>query len=235
MKIGIILCGDVPTNLLEEFGSYSDCLQKALALNLHERPLEWNMYQKHQLPDTVDRCDAYIIGGSPFGVNDGLEWIDELAWFVRDAFHARKRLIGICFGHQLINHALGGKVEKSARGWGLGAYDVFFKQDLGEMKVGQTMALLAIHQDQVIKPAKNFDIVAGSDFCPYYITKYQNQVLTVQGHPEFNYSFFEALLNQRKDSLSEDEIKQALIDNNSQEHRSICNKFLNKFIFSPNT
>lgn len=231
MRIGILLCGDVPDGLLEEFGCYANCLQTQLNLSLYGSVVLWNVYEKNQLPEDVNDCDVYIIGGSPSGVNDGLDWVNNLVLFIRKAFYARKKMLGICFGHQVINHALGGKVRKIEEGLGLGTYDVVLNQDLGELKAGESMSLIAIHKDQVIEPGRNFEVLAGNDFCPNYITRYKNQVLTVQGHPEFNSRFFNALLHQRTNKFSEHEINQAFIEDGESIDSSIFNKFVNDFLF----
>ena len=230
MKIGILLCGDVPPELIKEFGSYTDCLTTQLNLNQYDSVKVWDLYQSNHLPENVYQCDAYIVGGSPSGVNDDLNWIHRLTSFIRKAFHAQRKLLGICFGHQVIHHALGGEVQKSNKGWGLGAYDVQLKEDIGELKAGQTMQLIAIHQDQVIKPGKGFEVLASNEFCPYYLTRYQDQILTVQGHPEFSGDFFNALLMLRADKFKPDEIQKAQVKDESLICNNMFNHFANNFL-----
>ncbi|TEW45099.1 glutamine amidotransferase-related protein [Psychromonas algicola] len=112
MKIGILLCGDVPAKLIEEFGDYSDCLKMHYLLDAYASVKIWNVYQRNEFPKFSNECDVYIIGGSPSGVNDNLNWVKDLTAFIQSAFHTKRKLYGICFGHQVINYALGGKVEK---------------------------------------------------------------------------------------------------------------------------
>lgn len=231
MKIGILLCGDVPPSLFKEFGDYSSCLQRQLNLNHYGDVTIWNVYEKSELPEHTDRCDVYIIGGSPAGVNDDLKWINALAGFIRNAFNKGKKLFGICFGHQIIHHALGGIVARSSNGWGVGPYTVTFSHDIENIKRGQTMSLLAIHQDQVVEPAVSFNVVAGNYFCPNYMTRFKKQVLTIQGHPEFSFSFFSALINQRKDILSLPTPNYPFKEGNSTKDSRYFNAFFNLFIF----
>jgi len=232
MKIGILLCGDVPPELLSEFGNYTDCLISKLSLERSDEINVWDVYQQHQLPEDVFECDAYIIGGSPSGVNDGLEWVKSLIQFVRKAFITKRKLFGICFGHQVIHHALGGEVRRAEQGWGLGAYPVQLERELGDLKSGQTMSLIAIHQDQVIKLGKNFEVLAGSKFCPNYITCFKNQVLTVQGHPEFSRLFFNALLMLRTDQFSKEVIEKSIVrGEDTVEYSAIFNRFVHQFLF----
>jgi len=232
MKIGILLCGDVPATLIDEFGCYSACLQSQYALNKFGDVSVYNVYQKQVLPTHPNECDVYIIGGSPSGVNDNLDWVKSLSLFIQLAFRAKKKLFGICFGHQIINYALGGKVEKTNKGWGLGAYEVLLNQDLGDLKAAQLIKLIAIHQDQVINAGTGFEVLAGNDFCPNYVTKCQDQVLTVQGHPEFTTAFFNALLLQRVDIFTQDKIEAAMLSNELAIDSLTFNHFVTDFLFT---
>ncbi|SVB02287.1 uncharacterized protein METZ01_LOCUS155141, partial [marine metagenome] len=71
-------------------------------------------------PASIDDYDAYLITGSPCSVNEGHLWIEKLQQFVRDCLVSQKKLVGICFGHQLIASALGGTVKRRRDGWLLG-------------------------------------------------------------------------------------------------------------------
>ena len=233
MTIGILLCGDVPSELVDEFGHYTDCLKSQLHLERYGEVKVWNVYQQHQLPQDAYECEAYVIGGSPSGVNDNLEWLHHLITFIRQAFLANRKLFGICFGHQIINHALGGEVQRADQGWGLGSYHVQLKENIGELNAGQSMKLISIHQDQVVKPGNQFEVIAGNQFCPNYITRYKNQVLTVQGHPEFSGPFFNALLEQRTDQFNEEQRHKAKVhDKESMRFSTIFNQFAHQFLFN---
>ena len=232
MNIGILLCGNVPAKLIKEFGSYSECLKTHYRLDSYGSVKTWNVYQHNEFPKFINECDVYIIGGSPSGVNDNLNWVKDLTTFIQSAFRAKRKLFGICFGHQVINYALGGKVEETKRGWGLGAYDVLLQQNIDELTSGQKMKLIAIHQDQVISTGTGFEVLAGSEFCPHYMTKYQDRVLTVQGHPEFTAAFFNALLSQRIDIFQQDEIEAATITEAIKIDSLAFNRFVTDFLFA---
>lgn len=232
MRIGILLCGDVPLELIGEFGNYADCLISELNLRRSSEVKVWNVYQQHHLPEDAFECDAYIIGGSPSGVNDNLAWVNSLVKFIRKAFLANRKLFGICFGHQVIHHALGGEVQRAEQGWGLGPYSVQLREDVGELNAGQTMTLIAIHQDQVVKLGRHFEVFAGNKFCPNYASRYKNQVLTVQGHPEFSGLFFNALLMRRTDQFNEEQIEKSKVrGEESVEDSTIFSRFVHQFLF----
>ena len=116
-------------------------------------------------PASLADCDGWMISGSPASVYDDLDWIRTGEEIVRAAHAEERPLIGICFGHQLIAQAMGGRVEKSAGGWGVGAraYDVV--RPLPHFD-GDTITLLASHQDQVVELPSEAIVWSSSDYCP---------------------------------------------------------------------
>jgi GMP synthase-like glutamine amidotransferase len=229
MKIGLLLCGDIPPSLKRTFGSYAECLTDRFKLGTANDVLVWNVYQDN-IPDWTNPCDIYIVGGSPASVHDKLDWIFELAKFVQHVFKQGKKILGICFGHQLVNYALGGVIRRHVNGWGLGSYTVSVYKDYNSLRQGQTFSLLAMHQDQVITAAKNFEVIAGNNFCPNYMTAYKNQILTIQGHPEFCRPFFNALLRERTKTFSTAALEKASQTANAPLDAEEVNKLINNFV-----
>ncbi|MBC8506846.1 MAG: hypothetical protein ISR58_00710 [Anaerolineales bacterium] len=153
-----------------------------------------------KFPNSVDACDAYLITGSPKGVYDTYEWIAELADFIRDAYHAGKKLVGICFGHQILAHALGGHSERSEKGWGLGAqaFDIYQQKDWMTKDL-EKCSLHFVHQDQVKQLPPEAELLGGNEFCPNLFFAIEDQVLGVQGHPEFTADIMHQILDARKE------------------------------------
>jgi GMP synthase-like glutamine amidotransferase len=120
MKIAVLETGVPPAPLAEQFGSYPDMFADLLGPKFE---LETFDAEHGELPD-VGAHGAYLITGSPAGVYDPLPWIPPLMEFIRSA--KGSRMIGVCFGHQVMAQALGGEVIKSPKGWaaGLNRYDV---------------------------------------------------------------------------------------------------------------
>ena len=122
--------------------------------------------------------------------------------FIRACMAARVPMAGICFGHQIMAEALGGKVQKSDRGWGVGvhAYDTqvhpSWMADLGEM-----FAARAVHQDQVVERPENATVLASSAFCDFAALLYgdieQPAAISVQPHPEFSAEFVSDIVKTR--------------------------------------
>ncbi|MEZ0121771.1 MAG: GMP synthase [Candidatus Reddybacter sp.] len=162
--------------------------------------------QAGELPQHPGECDAYLITGSKAGVYDPLPWITALQNWIVEFHHQRARIIGICFGHQIIAHSLGGLAAKSDKGWGLGVLDC--QQTLSGSE--STLRLIHSHRDQVITLPPSATRLAGCEFCPNAALAIDNSVLTFQGHPEFSPAYLRRLLEQRRGKIDSEIIERAL-------------------------
>jgi GMP synthase-like glutamine amidotransferase len=155
---------------------------------------------------TVDDCDAYLITGSRHGIYEDLPWIPPCSSSFASCTSKRKKLVGICFGHQAVAQALGGRTEKAAVGWGVGLHRHRFQDN---PQPGLTAAIpefrvLVTHQDQVVANARGAQVLAGSDFCPNAVCQLGDHILTFQGHPEFVNGYSRAIMDFRREILGED-------------------------------
>lgn len=149
-------------------------------------------------PPRPDACDAYVITGSPRGAYDADPWIGELATFIRSGAEQGRKFVGICFGHQILAHALGGEVRKSKKGWGLGlqtyhieAHKPWMNSEAGEL------SLYFAHQDQVESLPPSAERLGGNEFCNNGMFCIGDQILGIQGHPEFSRSIMESIIDNR--------------------------------------
>jgi GMP synthase-like glutamine amidotransferase len=132
---------------------------------------------------------------------DDLPWIDPLLSFLRGA-RGRARLVGLCFGHQAMAAAFGGRVEKSERGWGLGlhGYDVVARAPW--MDETTSIRAPAFHQDQVVVAPAGAQVTLASAFTPLAGLDYGDAV-SFQFHPEFTVPYAVALTAALRPKLGE--------------------------------
>ena len=140
-------------------------------------------------PESPDVADGWLVTGSKHGAYEDHDWIPPLEALIKSIHTAQLPMIGICFGHQIIAQALGGRVEKFSGGWSVGRQTYTFK--------GRDMAVNAWHQDQVTTLPPGADVIASSEFCANAGFVIGNQIMTIQPHPEFGADIINALLEHR--------------------------------------
>lgn len=164
-----------------------------------------------EYPDDIDEVDAYLITGSKASVYDDEEWIRRLGQFVQELHQRKKKLIGICFGHQLVAHVLGGRTEKSSAGWLIGVQRHELNEEgLALTGVTKGFDVICSHQDQVVVPATDSVTLAGSEKCPLAMCRIQDHILTIQGHPEFSPDYSRSLFSLRREQLGDDLVDEGI-------------------------
>ncbi len=200
MKLGILSAGAPPSTLSPRFGDYPAMFRALLADGGHD----WTAYDvRHgEYPDQPEACEGYIVTGSSSGVYDPDPWIGDLKAFLVQA-KGRAALVGVCFGHQVMAEAFGGKVIKSPKGWGIGLHTHAVRDRRKWMEAAaagtSAFALAASHQDQVVEVPPDAAVLAGSDFCPNGLIAYGGQrAMSMQLHPEFEPAYAQALIAGRR-------------------------------------
>lgn len=204
MVIGILNAyhfEQVPGNYQEEYSRIFYEFVKSVFPDKITTINEYKVAQGH-FPKSVHECDIWFITGSPKSVYEDIPWIHQLADFTKNLHASKKKLIAICFGHQMVAHALGGKVLKSVKGWGVGVREFNITQKQTWMTpVSNKMSLIFSHQDQVESPPPEARLLASDDFCLYQMLQIGEHILTFQGHPEFTDQFAKDRLNSRKELM----------------------------------
>ncbi len=199
MLIGILQTGLAPDQLMGEMGDYPDMFQRLLAG--HGFTFKTWRVLEGEFPPDVKAADGWLITGSKFGAYEDHAWIPPLEDFIRASYAAHVPMVGICFGHQIIAQAMGGRVEKFTKGWSVGATDY----DFG----GKTMRLNAWHQDQVVEKPETAQVIGTNDFCSNAALLYDDRMFTVQPHPEFRPDFVDGLMKTRGKGLVPDALLEA--------------------------
>ncbi len=211
-RIGILQCDHVANDLVKGHGDYQDMftdlfqsLDNAIEISVYDLTID-------QFPVDLKACDGFLITGSQFSVFEDIPWINKAKSLVRDLYQVRIPTIGICFGHQLIAEALGGKVDRATdKGWGVGVHQwqVKNQQDWMSKKPLESISMHASHQDQVVRLPEDATLIASSDFCPI-AGFHANSTMTFQGHPEFSKEYLQALIENRLDRIDQNTANSAI-------------------------
>ncbi len=160
---------------------------------------------KLDYPDSFDRFDAVLLTGSKADSFSDEPWVVELRRRVTDLLAQHKKLLGICFGHQLIALCMGTRVGRAPQGWGVGRNTYQWQSARQDLSAPQgSLSLLASHQDQVLELPPGADLLASNEHCPVAAYAVGQEVFCVQAHPEFVEDYSEFLLNRRRKGLGED-------------------------------
>jgi GMP synthase-like glutamine amidotransferase len=211
MKIGLLECDHVLERFRHIAGGYRDMFAALFASHAPQIALQPFDVCNGEFPSSLDACDAYLTTGSRFSAYDDIDWVQALKNFTRRIHEAKKPFVGVCFGHQMMAEALGGRVARAETGWGAGARGVeIIRSELWMRPEQSRCALQYMHQDQVERLPEDGVVIGRSDHCPVAMFRVGDSMLGIQAHPEFPKAYSEALLLDRVERIGEERVKAAL-------------------------
>lgn len=199
MKIGVLVTGHPTEFTLQNYGDYGEL---CVAL-LDEPQAEWARFDvtTGEYPSDPQFYAAWVVTGSAADAHDNLPWIEALKDFLRARFADGHKLLGICFGHQAIAGALGGRSGRAERGWEVGVVDIrlesaFFDSPLSE-GVPPALSVLESHRDEVLALPPDAVLWGSTEQSPHQMFVIGEQVFCMQGHPEYYAEIIEDLVRAR--------------------------------------
>ena len=211
MKAAILQCDAVLDKFQPQFGNYPTMIEQMFdGIDL---AISFDTYdcRQGQFPDDIDAYDFFLTTASRASAYENVEWVQQLIEFVQLLYRQHKKLIGICFGHQIIALALGGKIEKSEKGWGVGiASNRIVDHPAWMDEEPFDINLIVSHQDQIVELPDDTLIIAESDFCPYFIVQWGDNFLSTQGHPEWSSDYSRTLINDRRAIIPAERVNSGL-------------------------
>ncbi|MBM7059249.1 amidotransferase [Pseudomonas sp. UL073] len=221
LRICILETDNLRPELVDQYQGYGHMFEKLFSRQ--PIPAQFSVYNvvAGEYPADTEQFDAYLVTGSKADSFGPDPWIQVLKTYLLERYARGDKLLGVCFGHQLLALLLGGKAERAVQGWGVGTHQYrIAKQPEWMTPAIDDLTLLISHQDQVTQLPENATLIASSDFCPHAAYAIEDQVLCFQGHPEFIHDYSRALLDIRQQHLGEQIYQQGIasLDQDHQGH-----------------
>ncbi|GAA5836725.1 hypothetical protein JCM9279_007638 [Rhodotorula babjevae] len=163
--------------------------------------------------DQLTKADGLLISGSAASAHEDEPWILDLMSFIKalPSKNASLKLLGICFGHQVIARAYGGTCERSPKGWEIGTRRIEMTQRGKQLFEGhEKIKIHQMHRDHIPSVPEGFDLLGSSSGCDVHgmvrfvedegvpHTVENVSILTLQGHPEFNSTIVNEVIDMRE-------------------------------------
>lgn len=146
-----------------------------------------------------------IITGSGAMVTEQLAWSERSAGWIRDAMDAQLPLFGVCYGHQLMAHALGGRVDYLPGGREIGTQRIELSPGLEGDPLTRVLRdgfrAHTTHEQSVLEPPPGATILARSARDPHQLLRYGPNAISVQFHPEFSAEVMRAYVRRKRADL----------------------------------
>lgn len=203
----IVRTGRAPDVISARHGDFPRWFRLGLRLPApHVRIVD--VEQGDRLPDP-DECAGAVITGSASMVTERLPWSERTAGWIRDAMDVDLPLLGVCYGHQLMSHALGGRVDYLPGGREMGTVSLTTATEhaagdtLSRSLPGQFHAH-ATHEQSVMELPTGAVSLARSTRDPHHLVRYGRHAISTQFHPEFSAEVMRAYIRRKHDVLREE-------------------------------
>ena len=202
----LILETGKPIPSLRRHGSFGHWIRVAAGLHGRQVRQVW-VADGEPLPDAADYAGVLVTGSGAM-VTERADWSERCADWLRGAAEAGRPLFGICYGHQLIAHALGGTVDYNPRGREMGTVPVQLREPAAAdpLFAGLPAQIDAqtTHLQTVLAPPPKAQVLAHSERDDCQAFRWGEAVWGVQFHPEFSTGVMRGYIRARGDALAKE-------------------------------
>ncbi|WIG56856.1 MAG: Glutamine amidotransferase, class I [Rhodanobacteraceae bacterium] len=201
----LIQTGEAPDALIPRFGGFADWFRAAMRIDATQMRVV-RVDEDEALPDPRD-VPVAVITGSAAMVTERADWSERTAGWIRDAMAAETPLFGVCYGHQLMAHALGGTVGWLPAGREIGTETITrLAEAPGLHAMPPSFPAHTTHRQSVLAPPPDAEILARSARDPHQLLRYAPNALSTQFHPEFTPEVMRAYIEARAETLCEERL-----------------------------
>ena len=199
----LIQTGEAPDALVSRFGGFADWFRTAMRIDAAQMRVV-RVDAGESLPDPRAVPGA-VITGSAAMVTERADWSERTAEWIRGAMHAETPLFGVCYGHQLMAHALGGTVGWLPAGREIGTEAITrLAEAPGLHALPPAFPAQTTHRQSVLEPPPGAAVLARSQRDPHQLLRYAPHALSSQFHPEFTPEVMRAYIEVRVETLREE-------------------------------
>ncbi|KAJ4966117.1 hypothetical protein NE237_017966 [Protea cynaroides] len=237
-KFAVLLCAEDSEYVKKLYGGYFPVFVGMLG----EEGETWDLYRVSggDFPedDELQCYDGFVLTGSCSDAHGNDLWILKLVNLLNKLNSMNKKILGICFGHQILCRALGGKTGRAVSGWDLGVRTINLlpTKQFPALK----LSIYECHRDEVWELPPGAEPIGWSDKTMVEMFKYKDHIMGIQGHPEYTKGIFlnivDRLLRRNLILKSEAEMGRARVEKHVPEAEAwkrVCKGFLKGSITTP--
>ncbi|KAK8622323.1 hypothetical protein V6N13_117245 [Hibiscus sabdariffa] len=236
-RFGVLLCAADSEYVKKRYGGYFGVFAGMLA----EEGEIWDVFKvaDGEFPDDdeIVEFDGFVITGSCSDAHGNDAWICRLVSLLNKLDSLKKKVLGICFGHQILTRALGGKTGRAISGWDIGITTVHLSSSssklFSSLKIPTTLSIIECHRDEVREVAPEAEVMAWSEKTGVEMFRIGDHIMGIQGHPDYTNDILVHLIDRlsQKSFIAEsyaDELKAKLekVEADKDAWKKLCISFL---------
>ncbi|KAL3538721.1 hypothetical protein ACH5RR_002087 [Cinchona calisaya] len=186
-KFAVLLCAEDSEYVKKKYGGYFGVFVRMLG----EEGETWKKFRvaNGEFPkdEEIEEFDGFVITGSCNDAHGNDVWICKLLNLLKELDTLKKKVLGICFGHQILGRALGGKTGRAEAGWDIGITTVELSSSklFTSLKIPAFLSVIEAHRDEVRELPPTAEVLAWSSRTGVEMFRYGDHMMGIQGHPEY--------------------------------------------------
>ena len=227
-QIALIKTGGTIEQIKRQHGDFEDWFAEGLGV---PDLLQIDVYKQEELP-APDDLAGIVITGSAAMVSEKEDWSERTAKWLAGAVQKGIPVLGVCYGHQLLAHALGGRAGPNPKGRQIGTVKTqlidSYKDDLLLGDLPETFSSQTSHSEVVLELPPGARRLATSPLDDNFVIRFAENVWGVQFHPEFSTAVMSEYIRFRSEPIREEGLNpEQLLEKTIEtlEAKSVLGKF----------